>query len=648
MILCLRKRPLGMRSIALQLMMALYAAAPAWAQRPGEANASPVARTVHFRVGDSDRRAIVVNAPAAGTRRPTVIVLHGGMGNADDMRARTGFDPLARTHEFMAVYAEGTEFRNGWHAWNTGYLLRRQVKGADDIRYLDALIDRLIADHGADPARIYMTGGSNGGMMTFAYAAERPERLAAAAPVVASMFSFDASPKVPLPMLIINGAKDEEVPLAGGMSGNPLVRGAQAEPFKPVREVVDFWVKSNRSAPEARIVTEGSLTTSTYDAGTDGAVTEFVLDSEGGHGWPGSRARRQGNSPISAFRGAERVWAFFADKSRTQPPDAPAPAGPVRAIDFAELKDPTRRDMTLGTGASGRAVPITVHVPDGTGPFPVVVISHGAGGDRDTHVGQARHLASHGYAVLCIEHVGSNREYLKRHGLRMMKTIDAMTRDSHEVLTRPRDVTFAIDKAEEWNRTHETLRGRLDLGRIGVVGHSFGAYTAMAICGMRPALDWLTPRIEPGSGIGPDLRDDRVTCGVAFSPQGAGEPFFITESFSSLRVPLLGITGSRDEQQAGRPAEGRKEAFALWPGGDHTFIWIGNAGHSDFTSASGTTGRPLPSKTREDVQPIVRAATLAFLDLHLKGDAAAAARLTASGLNPYLRGSVDRVDVLVK
>ena len=144
---------------------------------------------------------------------------------------------------------------------------------------LDALIDRLIADHGADPARIFMTGGSNGGMMTFVYAVTRPERLAAVAPVVASMFSFDAMPRVPLPILIINGAKDEEVPLAGGMSGNALVRGAQATPFKPVREVVDFWVKANKSTPEGKSTSRGSVTTTTYTAQEGGAVTEFIVDS---------------------------------------------------------------------------------------------------------------------------------------------------------------------------------------------------------------------------------------------------------------------------------------------------------------------------------------------------------------------------------
>jgi polyhydroxybutyrate depolymerase len=182
-----------------------------------------------------------------------------------------------------------------------------------------------VRDHGADPARISMTGGSNGGMMTFVYAVARPERLAAIAPVIASMFSFEKVPTVPLPALIINGAKDEEVPLEGGKSKNPLVSRAQATPFKPVADVVDFWVKANKSKTPGITKVDGIVTTTTYPAGEGGATTEFVVDSAGGHGWPGTRSRRAASAePIASFKGAERVWEFFKDKARVPTPSAPA------------------------------------------------------------------------------------------------------------------------------------------------------------------------------------------------------------------------------------------------------------------------------------------------------------------------------------
>ncbi|MFY7951159.1 MAG: alpha/beta hydrolase family esterase, partial [Armatimonadaceae bacterium] len=244
--------------------------APIRLQETPEAGGTPQNRrdgSVSFTVKGQSRRAIVVNSGTKDERRPAVIVLHGGQGNADAMRRRTGFDALARKEGFLVAYAEGTRFGAeglSQYAWNTGYLLRRQVRDSDDIAYFDTLIERLIREHGADPKRIYMTGGSNGGMMTYVYAVKRPEKLAAAAPMVASMFSFDSVPKTPLPILIINGAKDDEVPIGGGMSKNPIVRRAQAEPFKPLDDVVQFWVKANQADSKPTTIVRGSVTTTIY------------------------------------------------------------------------------------------------------------------------------------------------------------------------------------------------------------------------------------------------------------------------------------------------------------------------------------------------------------------------------------------------
>ncbi len=342
------------------------------------------------------------------------------------------------------------------------------------------------------------------------------------------------------------------------------------------------------------------------------------------------------------------------------PDNAPAPSK-VDILEYPDLADATRMQASAQQGArprllprnrppevpAARKVPIKVHLPSGSGPFPVVVVSHGAGGDWDTHFAQAQDLAAHGYVVLCVEHVGSDRKRLMQ-GAQPMKNLDAMIRDSQEVLARPKDISFAIDQAARWNQAEGKLKGKFDLERVGVMGHSFGAFTTMVICGMRPALDWMTPRVEPGKGLGPDLRDPRVKCGVALSPQGVGEPFFVEASFASLRAPLLGISGTKDAQQAGQPAQNRKDAFALWPAGAHKFVWLENAGHVDFTDSSGAERRALPSKTRDDVQPVTRAATLYFLDANLKDDAEAGKRLSVEGLKPLLRGEVSKVEVLSK
>ncbi len=341
--------------------------------------------------------------------------------------------------------------------------------------------------------------------------------------------------------------------------------------------------------------------------------------------------------------------------------DSAAATGPRTVViaDFPHLIDATR---------SGRALPIKLFIAEGSDSLPVVILSHGGGGSRDANFAQAQHLASHGYAVLALEHPGSNTPRLLEGG-RYLANLQAMTRDATEVLGRPRDVSFAIDRAALWQAAAGPLQGRFDLGRVAVMGHSYGAYTALVACGARPVLDWLLPAVPPGQGLGPDLSDARVRACVALSPQGPGAPFFGEASFASIRRPVLGISGSRDEQQ-GAPPENRRRYFELLPAMagiagtasgptgapgaagtpslGHAFAWLANADHTAFSDSSGSGRRGLPSSTRTDAQPITRAATLYFLNAQLRGQTEADSALSQAGLKSLLRGRVDAVEVMRK
>ncbi|MBL0150463.1 MAG: hypothetical protein IPP87_17965 [Ideonella sp.] len=274
--------------------------------------------------------------------------------------------------------------------------------------------------------------------------------------------------------------------------------------------------------------------------------------------------------------------------------------GPLAAslLDFPDLRDAARSD---------RAVPMKLFLPGGTTAAPLVVLSHGAGGSRDANFAQARHLASHG-AVLALEHPGSGTAA----GRGRIGDLRDMTRDASEVLGRPRDVSFAIDQATQWNASTPQIQGRLDLTRLAVMGHSFGAYTALVACGARPARDWLVPIVAPGPGLVDGLADVRVKACVALSPQGPGAPFF---------------TEARGGGGVGRGAS----RLELAP--------VGAA--AGGLAMPSTRPRPSGSPART---PSPRAAGLPAC----AGRAEAADVLTEAGLRPLLRGRVDAVEVLKK
>jgi len=309
----------------------------------------------------------------------------------------------------------------------------------------------------------------------------------------------------------------------------------------------------------------------------------------------------------------------------------------ANVLELADLTDTNRN----------RNIPVKVHYPTAQGIFPLIVISHGAGGDWDTHFALANYLATYGYVVFCVEHIGSNTRQLKS-SIRIFKNLDKMLHDGNEVLGRPKDISFVIDQAISLNATHEILKNKMDTQNIGVLGHSFGAFTSMVIAGMQPALDWLTPAGTYGKGLGQSMKDNRVKACVALSPQGVGEPFFIKESFASLSTPLLGISGTEDKQHNGLTAMNRYEAFALWQATSYNvFVWLNNAHHLDFSDSEGGETHGLRSKNRKEVQKIVRVAALCFFNYHLKGDSNAPNLLSQDGLQPYLGKKIDGVEVRV-
>jgi polyhydroxybutyrate depolymerase len=142
-------------------------------------------------------------------KRPLVIVLHGGGGNGEHASTMTGLTRKARQEGFFVVYPSGSSrFANSLPAWNAGHCCGDAMQNkVDDVGFIRNLIDRLARDYPIDPQQVFVTGMSNGGLMTHRLGIVLSDKLTAIAPVVATLFGSEARPVAPVPALIINSAR---------------------------------------------------------------------------------------------------------------------------------------------------------------------------------------------------------------------------------------------------------------------------------------------------------------------------------------------------------------------------------------------------------------------------------------------------------
>jgi predicted dienelactone hydrolase len=296
-------------------------------------------------------------------------------------------------------------------------------------------------------------------------------------------------------------------------------------------------------------------------------------------------------------------------------------SGPYKvvSIDLLDMRDSQRND---------RNVPMRIFCPEAGENFPLVIMSHGAAGTWNAMRYQAEHVASYGYVVICPEHIFSNSRTLKYYmsdeggDKGLTEAIQTMLRDPRERLNRPKDISFVIDQAALLNKQHGILYGKINSKKIAVMGHSYGAYTTLLICGARTILDTLAVSGEIQTGLAEDLSDNRVTFGFAMSPQGPGL-FFNEKSYKYVNRPLVCISGTKDNQEGvvpgvPLPAERRLSIFSFLPPGDKYFLWLENADHLSFAHNNATFF--LPSRARKDVQRIVKSMMVIFCNYFLKDD----------------------------
>ncbi len=259
---------------------------------------------------DGRERTYRVHVPAGGEGPlPVVFVLHGGGGNGAQVEQQTGMSGAADRSGFIAVYPDGTG-RTSLLTWNAGNCCAyAQRENVDDVAFLSAVLDEVLADYAADPARVYATGMSNGAMMSYRLACELSDRIAAVA-VVTGALNVACEPVEPVSVLAIHGTADELVPYAGGPPTRRAAGGASWTNAS-VAESVGFWTGYDRCPQPPRESRDGAVTVTSHGPCAAGTrVTLYSVDG-GGHAWPGGRQNRQGADPVPAEPDATSVIVDF-------------------------------------------------------------------------------------------------------------------------------------------------------------------------------------------------------------------------------------------------------------------------------------------------------------------------------------------------
>jgi len=259
---------------------------------------------------------------------PAVIVFHGGGGRGRQIMAAGEWREAADTHGFIAVFPDGTSEdtdlplrrRRDGQTWNDGsgrQTLDAVQRGADDIGFVDRMLDDLLAEYPVDPNRVFASGHSNGASMAFHAARELDGRFAAIAPVAGSDFADAApTPVRPISVVYITGTADPINPMAGGLVSIPPFIGPFTKPA--VLPMVRRWAEAQQCAMPSTLSEDlPGVETRTWSDCAGGV--EIVLHAIEGHGhtWPGAERELPvflvgpDNSAVSA---TAVISGFFADR----------------------------------------------------------------------------------------------------------------------------------------------------------------------------------------------------------------------------------------------------------------------------------------------------------------------------------------------
>ena len=254
------------------------------------------------------QRSFRVYRPATLTAGPAplVLMLHGGFGSGSQAEASYGWDAEADRGHFLVAYPDGLN-----RAWAVGGGCCGQPgsAGVDDVGFITAVVKTVTRETAIDPTRVYATGISNGGMLTYRLACET-DLFAAIGPDSATMLGACAAPS-PVSVIHVHGSADHNIRYYGGPGD-----GVATIDGPPVPAVIARWRKVDGCATPVT-ATQGPVTTSTATC-PHGRAVVLVTIAGAGHQWPGAVPKPAAqrllhlDPPSTALDATETIWQFFA------------------------------------------------------------------------------------------------------------------------------------------------------------------------------------------------------------------------------------------------------------------------------------------------------------------------------------------------
>ena len=289
----------------------------------------------------------------------------------------------------------------------------------------------------------------------------------------------------------------------------------------------------------------------------------------------------------------------------------------------------------------GRVVPYKIYYPAGlTRPVPVIIWSHGFGGNRDGAGFISRYVAAHGYIIAHLTHVGSDSSLWEGQPGHPWEVLRKISINRTMTLNRFADVSFAVDQLQAFAQngaqdaaqhgagSNSEIGPFMDFTRLGMSGHSFGAMTTQAMAGQYfPDED---DQLR-------SYRDARFQAGILYSPvpirkltAESPEPHI----YGPIEIPLFHMTGTGDDS----PLEGfgYDRRVAVY---DHShradkYLLIKNDG--DHMVYNGTRGQLAANPLRPLHENMIKMTSLAFWDAYLKDDSQAMAWLRDGRVEAFL------------